>query len=136
MPSMANLSKWNMKFAIKMGESFDRAVCLYNDQGLKIRVVGCTVDVTDRKLAEQATIYARKQFEQIADTAPGIVYVYDLTLHRNVYVSRGIQQVLGYSPSQIESLGSNFMSKLVHPDEMPFVRSGTRYKHFLNEGEI
>lgn len=56
--------------------------------------------------------------QQIADTVPGLLYVYDLTEQRNVYVNQQIEEVLGYSPTEIQALGADLLAHLIHPDDL------------------
>jgi PAS domain S-box-containing protein len=56
--------------------------------------------------------------ERIATATPGLLYVYDLVEQRNVYVNRQIGEVLGYTKSEIETMGTQLLSLLMHPEDL------------------
>ncbi len=87
-------------------------------------------DRTRRQLRE-----SRQFIENIADTAPFMVYVYDLIERRNVYVNSQITQMLGYSPGFFAMQGSRLIESVVHPDDQTRVSfSGQELRRML-EGE-
>ncbi|MEX0268083.1 PAS domain S-box protein [Leptolyngbyaceae cyanobacterium UHCC 1019] len=55
--------------------------------------------------------------QQIAETTPGILYLYDLSEQRNIYANRQTGELLGYSTEQIQAMGSNLLSTLIHSDD-------------------
>lgn len=76
--------------------------------------------------AERARIEAdllKKQrlLEQIAESTPAILYVYDLYERRNIYSNRQLTEILGYSPTVIQSKGTEFVQTLIHPDDKVIV---------------
>ncbi|MCL1493727.1 MAG: PAS domain-containing sensor histidine kinase [Pseudanabaena sp. Salubria-1] len=54
----------------------------------------------------------------MTDTSPNIIYIYDLQQQYNIYVNREIATILGYSPIEIQAMGANFFSTLMHPDDL------------------
>ncbi|MDY6899762.1 MAG: PAS domain S-box protein [Cyanobacteriota bacterium] len=75
-------------------------------------------DVTRKKQAEKRLQDSEQLLERIADTTPGFLYVYDLIEQQNVYINRHVGEVLGYSVEQIQNMGSNALSQLMHPDDL------------------
>ncbi|MGQ9873327.1 response regulator, partial [Leptodesmis sp.] len=55
---------------------------------------------------------SQRFIQKIADTTPGIVYVYDLTEQGCVYINRGITDVLGYTADQISEMGATILKQL------------------------
>lgn len=55
--------------------------------------------------------------QQLTESIPGILYIHDLTTHRNVFINRQIAAVLGYTPEQIQEMGSDVLPKLIHSDD-------------------
>ncbi len=56
--------------------------------------------------------------ERIATATPGLLYVYDFALQRNVYVNRQIAEVLGYTVAEIEAMGTQLLKLLIHPEDL------------------
>ena len=101
-----------------------------------VRMSGVNLDITERKQAEAALAQSRHQFEKIAATTPDLVYVFDLVEERNIYVSAGIERILGYSQAQIASLGSSLIGSLIHPDDIPGVIEGNQRFRDLDDQEV
>jgi diguanylate cyclase (GGDEF)-like protein/PAS domain S-box-containing protein len=72
--------------------------------------------------------------ERILDTEPGSVYVFDLVEGRNVYVNRHFFIAFGYSPGQIEAMGSDVV-KLFHPDDLPVIVAHHQAWRVADDGE-
>ena len=54
----------------------------------------------------------------VVDTAPTLIYVFDLVDGRNKYMSPQIDRMFGYTPADIERLGTSLLSTLCHPDDL------------------
>ncbi|WP_066426458.1 PAS domain-containing protein [Anabaena sp. 4-3] len=61
---------------------------------------------------------SQKFIERIAETTPGILYVYDLVEQRNVYLNGQVVKLLGYSCESIQALGAEFLPQLMYPDDL------------------
>ena len=109
---------------------------LVNDRGEIYAVLAVSYDISDRKRVEEELAHSRRQFEKIAETTPGLVYVYDLVENRNLYVNTGISRMLGYSPEQIAALGSSLIASLIHPDDVPGVLEGNQRFHLLGDTDV
>jgi PAS domain S-box-containing protein len=75
-------------------------------------------DISDRKKAEIALQESQDFLKKVTDTSPNIIYIYDLQQQCNIYVNREIATILGYSPIEIQAMGANFFSTLMHPDDL------------------
>jgi PAS domain S-box-containing protein len=75
-------------------------------------------DISDRKKAEIALQESQDFLQKVTDTSPNIIYIYDLQQQCNIYVNREIATILGYSPIEIQAMGANFFSTLMHPDDL------------------
>ena len=53
--------------------------------------------------------------ERITNTMPGILYVYDLTEQRVVYLNHQISTILGYNQTEVQNMGRSLIKILVHP---------------------
>ena len=93
-------------------------------------------DITKRKQSEQALQQSQRLIQQIADTTPDILYLFDLKEQRNIYINCQIQQRLGYSPMQIKEMGVDLLKKLIHPDDLGRLKDYHEKFKSVNDGEI
>ncbi|WP_445635086.1 histidine kinase [Nostoc sp. DSM 114161] len=75
-------------------------------------------DVTDKYQAQQRLRSSQQFIERIAETTPGILYVYDLVKQQSVYVNSQVSKLLGYTPEQIQQMGTQFLPTLMHPEDL------------------
>jgi len=75
-------------------------------------------DITDRKQAEAALQESQHFVERIANTSPNLLFVYDESEQRNVYSNREITDTLGYTRAEVENMGSNLLSTIIHPEDL------------------
>ncbi|BAY40929.1 multi-sensor signal transduction histidine kinase [Nostoc sp. NIES-2111] len=68
--------------------------------------------------SEEKLRETQKFIERIAETTPGILYVYDLVEQCNVYLNGQVSKLLGYSAEAIQALGKEFLTQLMHPDDL------------------
>ncbi len=92
-------------------------------------------EITERKRAEFELQKSRNFIERIAATTPGILYVYDLEEHRNVFNNREIITVLGYTPEEVQKL-DDVMKVMVHPDDQPMINAHYEALRHVQDGEI
>ena len=67
---------------------------------------------------EESVKQSRLMIEKIAETAPVLIYVYDLIKRRNIFVNKAIGRILGYSDAEIESIGDGFIEFFIHRDDV------------------
>ena len=53
----------------------------------------------------------------IAETVPDILHIYDYVQDRSIYANHPIGKLLGYSPAQIQAMGHQILTQIVHPDD-------------------
>lgn len=88
-------------------------------------VIWVARDIRKRKEAEQEknqlihSLQESQRFgEKIAETNPNLVYIYDLHKKAHIYVNRAINEILGYSPTDMTKPSDNFLFQLLHPDDV------------------
>ncbi|MBD2355325.1 PAS domain-containing protein [Tolypothrix sp. FACHB-123] len=111
-----------------------RLVC--DRQGNPIEIVGYAADISDRKQAELALQESQRFIQQIADASPNMLYLYDLQAQRNLYGNRAITSILGYSVEAVQAMGSNLLTDLFHPDDLPRLIDQREQMKMLADGEI
>lgn len=98
-----------------------RAQATYRDaQGNPLRVTGITVDIHERRLAQQSLLESEERFRLAAASANGVVYESDLILRRSVL--HGIEYLTGYAESSSLNTFDGWMQN-IHPDDRERVLS-------------
>ncbi len=82
-------------------------------------------DVTNREVPEGGLLHDERFIEKVADTAPFLIYVYDLLRGRHVYVNSQVESLLGYAAGVFLSFSAGQLRSLVHPNDL------ARYEHHL-----
>jgi PAS domain S-box-containing protein len=75
-------------------------------------------EITARKQAEEQLRESEKFLKAINETAPNLLYIFDLNERRNVYVSPQIFPMLGVLPADVQVLDSQILVELFHPDDL------------------
>jgi two-component system, cell cycle sensor histidine kinase and response regulator CckA len=128
-----NKTSLNLEFRIIRPDGAERWVAgharvFVDEQGNMRRLLGVNIDITERKLAEQALARSRDQFERMAATTPDFLFIYDLIKGRNVYENKRMEEHLGYTGAQLKLLAGDSMDALVHPNDLAPVRA--QYRRF------
>ncbi len=93
-------------------------------------------DITDRKQAELVLRKRKLLIHQIADTTPNLIYIFDLKQKRNVYINRQAYACFGYTPSEIQAMGSAFFTEIFHPECLPKLAEIKERFASAKEGEV
>ncbi|MEA5568160.1 PAS domain-containing protein [Anabaena sp. UHCC 0399] len=86
--------------------------------------------------SEERLRESQKLIERIAETTPGILYVHDLVEGQNVYLNGQVTNLLGYTPEQIQTLGQEFLSQFMHPDDFAQLPSVFQRFDSAKDGEV
>ena len=108
---------------------------LYNSDNKIVGFLGIGSDISLRKQAEQSLRDSQHFSQRIADTVPGILYLYDVIEQRNLYANRSTVELLGYTPQDIQDIGTDFMSHLVHPADIPHILDHQKHLTTLTEDD-
>ncbi|WP_310424083.1 PAS domain-containing protein, partial [Chamaesiphon sp. VAR_48_metabat_135_sub] len=96
-----------------------RAEPIRDRSGQIVEWVGTNTDITHLKQVEAALQESQQFVQKVVETMPGMLYVYDLVEQRNIYSNRHSLELLGYTPEQLEELGTDITPNIVHPDDLP-----------------
>jgi len=91
---------------------------LLNLDGEIIGVTCAALDISDRKKAELALQESQHFIQRITDASPNVLYIYDLIEQRNIYCNRTIATNLGYTASEIKTMGAEILPQLMHPEDL------------------
>ena len=70
-----------------------------------------------RRQAEQALASSQRFLQRVIDATPHVVFVCDFAAQRILYINRQVDSVLGYSPEQMQELGTDVLKKITPADE-------------------
>ncbi|MFB2938251.1 PAS domain S-box protein [Aerosakkonemataceae cyanobacterium BLCC-F154] len=111
------------------------AIPLRNDRQEIIGSIVVNQDITEQQIVKQALWENQRLFQQIADATPEILYLYDLTSDRNIYVNKQITEILGYSPPVLQQI-EGLVKKLVHPEDLPKLLDSYKRLAQAKDGEV
>ncbi len=82
-------------------------------------VLGVAVDITERKLAEQALRASEEKFRRIAANIDDILYSVDAQTREFLYVSPAFQQLLGYTLADVRRGGGRraFLAQVIQDNQ-------------------
>jgi PAS domain S-box-containing protein len=84
---------------------FDRGYVLHDDSGKPMRMVGGIVDITERKLAEEALQESEERYRSVVEHSHGGILIVD-DAYRFTYVNDELCRILRYSREEI--IGHDF----------------------------
>ncbi|MCL1473068.1 PAS domain S-box protein [Argonema antarcticum] len=93
-------------------------------------------DITERDLVETAFWENQRFIQKIAEATPAILYIYDLHEQRNIYANRQTKEILGYSPEEIQEMGSAFLQNLIHPEDWVTFSEKVKDWDIRKDGEV
>ncbi|WP_017718084.1 PAS domain S-box protein [Kamptonema formosum] len=93
-------------------------------------------DITESKQAEESLRASQRFVQQIAESSPHILYIYDIIEQRNVYANREVAEILGYTPQEIKNMGSALFPTIIHPDNLVQLPKHFQKLNTAKDGEI
>jgi PAS domain S-box-containing protein len=91
---------------------------LLDEKDNVIGIFGTTQDVTEQQFIEQQLRENQNFIQKIADATPSIITSYNVNTGKYRFVSKGLEQLLGYKPEQVMEEGVAFFAGLIHPDDI------------------
>jgi PAS domain S-box-containing protein len=88
--------------------------------GATTTAVNTFLDIVRKKIAEESHFT-----NELINTSPGIIFIFDISKNREVYVNGNVKQVMGYTAEEVMAMGTNLLANLTHPDDL-----STLAKHF------
>lgn len=75
-------------------------------------------DISEQVEAQQRLRAGQDIIEQVFETNPNGLVVFDLLERRVIFQNRQVSSTVGYTPEEIEAIGSNLLSVVLHPDDL------------------
>lgn len=90
-------------------------------------------EITEKKEAEALIEKSQARFKSLIDTIDGIVWEYDLETRTSTFISKKIENLLGYSVEEYSG-SPTFWEDHIHPDDREFAiaLSAKENKNYLN----
>lgn len=100
-----------------------KAEIIYNEAGEATRVLGTTQDVSEQTRVQQELRDNQLFLQKITDSTPSIIATYNVHNGNYLFVSKGLQTLLGYSPQQLLDGGNAFFKDIIHfEDKEPIIQ--------------
>jgi PAS domain S-box-containing protein len=95
----------------------DESILVHDDHGRPLLWQGITLDITSRKLVEEALRASEARYRLLVENIPAVVYlVAPDDDRRTLYVSQSVESALGYERSEWLEQPDIWM-ELLHPDD-------------------
>lgn len=93
-------------------------------------------ETIEREQAEQAWQESQRFIQGIIDASTNILYVDNVADNSNVYISRWIENVLGYKIDEVQRLGPHYLEQLVHDDQKEQIAAERQKLAAIKDGEV
>lgn len=142
-----NLQPFTLKFRVisqsgKVKWIRDSARYFSSSNG-DVIVDGVILDISDvydelrlRKQAESALQENQRLLQQIADTTITMIYIFDISQHRNVYLNRFGYDFFGKTSQEIQQMGAELFQEILSPEQLPQLRELQQRISSAKEGEV
>jgi diguanylate cyclase (GGDEF)-like protein/PAS domain S-box-containing protein len=93
-------------------------------------------DINDRKKSEEKLRESQHFLQKLTNTVPQILYIFDLSDNKSLYLNQRSIEILGYSPEEIRTWKHEFLIDHFHPEDQHLCYSlPNRFDH-LQDDEI
>ncbi|HEX8348788.1 MAG TPA: PAS domain S-box protein, partial [Hymenobacter sp.] len=115
---------------------FMSAVFTRHPDGRVRQVVASAQDISEQRTTELALRQSRLFVERVANTAPNMIYIYDLVTQSYVYGNRQALNLFGYSEMELQQMGSNILPQLFPISEVRRIEKHALEAQELADGQI
>ena len=134
---LKTLNPFKAEFQNEKGTWFMMQIFPYRTQSDEIRgVVVNFININELKNAYSQRQKLNDYITHLAESAPIIIYVYDLIKKVNIFSSNSIFQFAGYTKDEIQQLGESLLLKIVHPDDLPKIAAHHKKMETINDDTI
>ena len=134
-------ANWSGEFTFRRKDSttfpaFMTDTPIFDEHGTLKAIICISMDITERKRAEEELRERERFTQRILDASPGVVYVFDLEDRRTVFINERARGTIGLTPEAIEAKGGSFLAERVHPDDLPGVEAHLARISTLVDGDV
>ncbi|MCW3073825.1 MAG: hypothetical protein JWP69_894 [Flaviaesturariibacter sp.] len=96
---------------------------IHNSQGEAVQMLGTTQDITEQHRVQQELEKGQRFIRKITDATPSIIASYNINTGEYVFVSEGVEKLLGYDSKLVYEKGLAFFMEVIHPDDLLSIAS-------------
>ena len=89
-------------------------------------MVGTAQDVTEQIMVRQELEENQRFIRKITDATPSIIASYNVHTGQYVFISEGLEKLLGYETKEVMEKGMSFFAQLIHPEDLPLITAKNR----------
>ncbi|OFX78884.1 MAG: hypothetical protein A2X12_12220 [Bacteroidetes bacterium GWE2_29_8] len=106
-----------------------------NEDGKTVFINGVIIDVTYRKISEKKLVQSQKFIQQIAETSPDLIFIFDLTELRFIYANKkSVKENLNNILNKFKKGDTNYLNEIIHPDDIhKFQNLSNQYNSIKND---
>ena len=91
-------------------------------------------DITSRKCIELALVERERFWSDVVRTVPDTLYVHDIPGKRVLFSNHHLGLQLGYSETELNSMGESFWEHILHPDDGDYYRRIRNLQQVVGDG--
>lgn len=99
-----------------------KAEFVFSEQGRPLKMIGTTQDITEEYKVQQELVESQTFIKKITDATPSIIASYNINSGKYVFISEGLEKLLGYERNEVTAKGANFFFDIIHPDDVEKIR--------------
>ncbi len=96
---------------------------LAENERLRQELVERECSLRQRQQADATQQENQRFIQQILETTPNLLYLYAVDAKRIRFINRRVSEMLGYPAHQVYEMDSEALRSLVHPSDLPLLRS-------------
>ncbi|MCX5973819.1 MAG: PAS domain-containing protein, partial [Coprothermobacterota bacterium] len=92
--------------------------------------------MSEQEIPDQPVENDHRFIQNVVDTTPNILYIFDFYEMRDTYANNAFYQILGFSSQEIKSMGSNLYPNLLNPDDAERVLARNQEMTGMKDGQV
>lgn len=95
---------------------------IFDEKGRPVKMIGSSQDITEEYRTQQELRENQIFIRKITDATPSIIASYNINTEKFVFVSEGLEKLLGYHVDDVLEKGVAFLADIIHPDDALAIR--------------